>query len=349
MPGELTKFLEEREYAYRRLEDLLVRAERGALRRFSRDDLVEFGHLYRLAAADLARARYVLRSPLLAEYLNEIVGRAHHVIHRRRNRPLKSLAKFVAYEFPATVRREIGPVMLAALLLFGSALIGGIAYQIDPEWGQLLLSQPELRQYEQAVETSHESLLATSIDETLMAPASAYVITNNIRVCITSAAGGLLFGLGTLFSLLTNGFLLGVIGTMFLSRSQEFVTYFWAGILPHGVLELPAICISGGAGFLLARGLLVPGPLSRGDALRKEGRNAMKLIWGVILILIVAGLIEGFVTPLKASWLPPEVKIFSSIVLFGAFVWYLARSGYRVQQTEPEVAGLRTATRVRID
>jgi len=347
MAGELTKFLEDREFEYKRLEDLLYRAEHGGLKQFNRIELVEFGHLYRLAAADLARARFVLKSPLLAEYLNELVGRAHHLIHRRRSSVLKNFVNFIAYDFPATFRREIRPIMLAAILLLGSSLVGGIAYQVDPQWGQLILSQPQLRQYEKTVEASREELLATAITEEQMAAMSAYIITNNIQVCLTAIAGGILFGLGTLYTLLVNGFVLGVIGTMFVSRGPEYNLYFWSGILPHGVLEIPAIFIAGGTGFLFARGLLLPGKFSRGEALRREGKNAMKLLGGVILILILAGLIEGFITP-AAFEILPEAKIVFAVLLFGGFVYYLSRAGIgRDETVEADI--LRTTTHLRLD
>ncbi len=347
MSGELTKFLEEREYAYRRLESLLSIAERSGLRIFNHDDLVEFGHLYRLAAADLARARYVLRSPLLAEYLNEIVGRAHHLIHRKRTSMWGSFIKFITRDFPVTVRKEIMPILLGVFLLFGAGLAGGISYQIDHEWGQLVWSTPQLRQYESDLQEG-PAHLASEIDQEMMSAASAFIITNNIRACITATAGGILFGLGTLFTLVYNGFLLGVIGSMFLSRGAEYELYFWAGILPHGVLELPAICIAGGAGFLLARGLLIPGSLSRGDAIRREGTNAMKLLGGVILILVIAGLIEGFITPI-AFGIGSVAKIIFAFVLLGGFIWYLARAGYRAGEEETDSADLRTTTHLRLD
>jgi len=348
MAGELTKFLEEREDAYVGLEALLARAERGGLRTFSRDELVQLGHLYRLAAADLARARYVLKSPLLSEYLNELVGRAHHLIHRRRTPILKSVLDFVARDFPATVRRESGPILLAVTLFVGSSLVGGMAYLADPEWGQLVAQQPELKQIEQSLEREPTGL-ASAIEEDMMPAASAFIISNNVRVSIVAAAGGILFGLGTLLALVYNGFFLGVVAVMFLSRGGEYQLYFFSGVLPHGVLELPAICIAGGIGFLLARGLLVPGRLSRGDAIRRESKNAMKLLGGVILTLVLAGLIEGFITPLRAEWVPPAVKIALAFLLFIAFMLYLTRAGYRPEESEPEQAELRTTTALRLE
>ena len=348
MEGELTKFLLEREIAYRRLEDLLTRAEHGGMKRFPRGDLIELGHLYRLAAADLARARYVLRSPLLAEYLNEMVGRAHHLIHRRRAPFWTGIVRFVTAEFPRTVRAEAVPIMLAAVMILGAGAVGGIAYALDPDWGQLALTQPALREYEQRQEAQPSGLASGDIPEYAMPMFSALIITNNIRACVAAIAGGLLFGLGTLAALVYNGFLLGVVGMIFLSRGPEYSLYFWAGILPHGVLEIPAIIISGGAGFILARGLLMPGRLSRGDALRQEGATAMKLLGGVIILMLIAGTIEGFITPIDVRIFPSWLKITLGGVLFVLLIIYLMRAGYRPDIERPKSTELRTTTHLQL-
>jgi uncharacterized membrane protein SpoIIM required for sporulation len=349
MESELTKFLGDRETVYRHLEDLLKRAEHGGLKKFTRDDLVEFGHIYRLAAADLARARYILRSPLLAEYLNDLVGRAHHLIHRKRSNLVQGFARFIRRDFPATVRKEIRVIMVALIIFTSSILIGGFSYLIDPEWGQIVWDQPMLRAYERAVESEHETLLATAIEEESMAAMSAFIITNNIRACIVASAGGILFGLGSLWALSFNGFLLGVVGVMFLSRGPEHNIYFWSGILPHGVLELPAICIAGAAGFLFAKAMLVPGRLSRGESLRLAGKNAVKLLAGVFTLLVIAGLIEGFITPMDTKYFPEGAKIVFSFILLGGFIWYLLKAGWREEESMPEPWVDRTTTHLRLE
>jgi len=348
MAGELTTFLEEREDSYRRLEYLLFRAERGGLKNFNRDELVEFGHLYRLAAADLARARFVLRSPLLAEYLNELVGRAHHLIHRKNTNLLKSFVRFVLYDFPVTFRREINPILLSTALLFGAWIVGGISYQVDHQWGQLMLTDPALRQYEADLASGPAHLAIGDIDENAMAAASGFIIANNIQACIGAAAGGILFGLGTFFALVFNGFLLGVVSSMFLSKSFAHQLYWWAGILPHGVLELPAICIAGGTGFLFARGLLIPGNIHRGEALRKEGKNAMKLFGGVVFLLVIAGLIEGFITPIPSNLMPHWAKLVFAALLFAGFIFYLLKTGVRAEEKETDDLRV-TTTHLRLD
>jgi len=346
--SELLKFLESREDSYLQLERLISQAESGGLKKFDRNSLIELGRLYRMASADLARARYVLRSPLLTHYLNELVGRAHHLIHQRRTPVKLGLVRFFSRDFPSTVRREIKPIMLALALLLGASVLGGISYTYDREWGQLVMAQPELRAYEKQLE-DNPTALAADIDENLMPVASAFIISNNIRACITATAGGLLFGLGTLMALVFNGFLLGVVGSMFLNKGPEYDLYFWAGVLPHGVLEIPAIAVAGGGGFLIARGLLMPGKFSRGDAIRIEGRSAMILLGGVMGILVVAGLIEGFITPLKPGIFPSWAKLIFSAIILAAFAMYIIFAGRDDEIEDSELVELRTSTQIRLE
>ncbi|HEX9745383.1 MAG TPA: stage II sporulation protein M [bacterium] len=349
MASELTKFLMERELSYRRLEDLIARAETKGLKGFHREELRELGHLYRLASSDLARARYVLRSPMLTEYLNELVGRAHHLIHRRRQPVYYGIVKFMARDFPVTVRREYRMILLSVALILGAGIVGGIAYSIDNEWGQLVMAQPSLRQYEREL-TEGPSQLATAIPEDAMLVMSTFIIFNNIRACIVAIAGGFFYGIGTLFALIFNGFLLGVIGNMFITRDINYDLYWWSGILPHGVLEIPAICIAGAGGFLIARGLLVPGKYSRGDALRIEGRTAMILLGGVMVLLLFAGIIEGFITPFKPNIpivLLQWIKILFAAILFSGFIYYLLNAGTAYQDEDRNE--LRTTTHLRLD
>lgn len=344
MATELSKFLSHRESSYRRLEQLVALTEKRGLKKLSSDEIRELGNLYRLASSDLARARYVIKSQILTEYLNELVGRAHHLIHRRRLRFSISLKKFALLDFPVTFRSEFRMILLSAILIIGTGILGGIAWHIDNDWGQLVMDQPGLRQYEKNLE-SGPSGLASGIGENVMIEASTFIILNNIRACLVAAAGGFLFGLGTMATLMFNGFLLGVIGAMFLSRGPEYSLYFWSGVLPHGVLEIPAISIAGAAGFILARGLLLPGKLSRGDAVRKESKTAMILLGGVVLLLILAGLIEGFITPMKISAVGSGLKIAFSLLLFTALILYLKFTGTQSAQSKSP----RTSTHIKID
>ena len=136
-------------------------------------------------------------------------------------------------------------------------------------------------------------------------------------------------GLGTIYSMLMNGFLMGVIGVACFEANMS--TMLWSFVAPHGVLELPAIFISGGAGLLLARGLLFPGLLPRRESLSQAGAKSARLIFGVSPTLIVAGTIEAFLSP---THLPPPLKYLFAAALFTLFAVYLTQSGRKAIPTD---------------
>ena len=126
-------------------------------------------------------------------------------------------------------------------------------------------------------------------------------------------------GIGTAWALVTNGMMVG--GLAGVATNAKVDLLFWAVILPHGVLELTAICIAGGAGLGLARAIWTPGALPRGDALKLAGAEAAKLMIGVAFLLVIAGLIEGFLTPLP---LPPSIKLTFAALSGVALIAYLS-------------------------
>ena len=147
---------------------------------------------------------------------------------------------------------------------------------------------------------------------------SAVIMTNNIRVGFTAFALGFTWGLATVLVLFDNGLLLGVLGAIYISRG--FALDFWSLILPHGVLELLAIFICGGAGLVLAKALVQPGDYTRRDALLVQGRIAVKLVLGTIPMFVAAALIEGFITP---TTLPDSVKLAVAAFSLAVFLFYV--------------------------
>src|SRR5208282_5950758 len=148
-------------------------------------------------------------------------------------------------------------------------------------------------------------------------------MTNNMSVGFTTFALGITAGLGTIYMMAFNGLLIGVIGMACWLSGMSL--QLWSFVAPHGVLELPAIFIAGGAGFRIAQGLLFPGVLPRRDSLAQVGSEAVQLLLGTIPILIVAGLIEAFVSP---TGLPIPLKFSMAgalFVLLGAYLFGLSR------------------------
>ena len=133
-----------------------------------------------------------------------------------------------------------------------------------------------------------------------------------------------------MFSLILNGLLIGVIGVACFEGNMS--NMLWSFVAPHGVLELPAIFISGGAGLLLAKGLLFPGLLTRRESIFRAGAQSARLMLGVIPTLVVAGIIEGFFSPTS---LPPVLKYSFAAAVFALFALYLTRSGKEKENAVP--------------
>ena len=150
--------------------------------------------------------------------------------------------------------------------------------------------------------------------------ASSAIMTNNIAVSLAACATGMLAGLGPAYMMLFNGLLIGVVGSA--CHRAGMSVELWSFVTPHGVLELPAIFIAGGAGLLLGHGILFPGSLPRRDSLAAAGHDAIRLLVGIVPILVIAGIIEGFVSPTAT---PPLAKFAIGLSLFVLFAFYLSR------------------------
>jgi uncharacterized membrane protein SpoIIM required for sporulation len=282
----LKEFIDARMRLWRRLEELVDATQRNQLTRLRRSEVREVARLYRRAAADLAIAREEVADPLLVNYLNGLVGRAHSAIYRNEGSGFNVLLDFFRYEFPAVFRRTFASTAAAFLLVLVAASIAAAVTLVD-------------EQFADAVVPGIRAKIARHEDWTLaingMNPvASAAIQQNNITVCILAFAGGILFGFGTFFILFSNGMMIGAVVALCVRYGFNAILFFMAG---HGVLELTAIFISGGAGFLLAQALIAPGDLTRGEALVVNGRLAVVLMLGCACLLLIAGLIEGFISP----------------------------------------------------
>jgi uncharacterized membrane protein SpoIIM required for sporulation len=282
----LKEFIDARTRMWRRLEELIDEVRLNRLSRLSRDEVRELARLYRRTAADLAIARQEVRDPLLVNYLNGLVGRAHGAIYRNESSGFRVFLDFFRYEFPAVFRRTFGYTATAFLLTVVFAAAGAFATSADERFADAVV--PGIR--EKVI--AHEDWTQKINDANPVH--SALIQQNNIMVCAMAFGGGMLAGLGTLYILMVNGLMLGVIVTLCLRYNFQEILIFISG---HGVLELSAIFISGGAGLMLASALIAPGDRTRVDALIAKGRQAVVLMLGCAVMLMVAGTIEGFLSP----------------------------------------------------
>ena len=319
-------WLEKRKPFWNRLEQLVTSAGRGNVRALSHREIQELALLYRQAAADLSRVREDPTGAELARYLNQLLGRAHNLIYMGRRAGPRGILHFYSVEYPRIFRSTF-PFTLAAFVLFLAGALGGFLLSLaNPAFPRFLLGG-------KMIETIEHHQMWTQSILTVKPLASSAIMTNNITVCFTTFAFGITAGLGTIWMLLLNGLLLGVVSAA--CWNAGLLLSLVSFVAAHGVLELPAIFIAGGAGLVIARGLLFPGELPRRVSLARAGALGVRMVLGTIPLLLVAGSMEGFVSP---SNLPPAVKFLASAVLGTLLVLYLRRSPEPRNETVPAPA-----------
>src|SRR2546429_925961 len=287
----IDRFINERKNVWQRLEELLQLLDRMTLRKLHREEVRELGRIYRRTASDLAIARAESRDPRLVNYLNSLVIRAHGRIYRADGDWLPRAGRFFTHDFPQTFRRtwRYTATAFAVFIVFTAVAFFGTRH--DPEFSEFAGISPFFRE----TVINHRTHWWEQLNEANQI-GSTSIFTNNIRVTFYAFALGAVFGLGTLYVLAFNGASFGAI--IALTYRAGFGNDLLLGfVISHGVIELTCIFIAGGAGLLIGTALLMPGNLSRGDALKSRGIEAVRLIVGCIPLLVVAGTIEGFISP----------------------------------------------------
>jgi uncharacterized membrane protein SpoIIM required for sporulation len=308
------RWIEKRRPYWNRLEQLVTLSGRNSVAALSPTDLQELALLYRQIAADLASVREDRTSTNLAHYLNQLLGRAHNLIYMGKKAERRNIFTFYRNTYPAIFRKTFPETAAAFLLFLFAAVAGALLTLSDPSFARHLLG-PRM------MESIDQHKMWTDSIVTIKPVASSSIMTNNISVSISTFALGMTAGIGTAWMLLLNGVLIGVIGICCWQASMSLS--LWSFVAPHGVLELPAIFIAGGAGFRIARGLLFPGALPRGESLVRAGKEATMLFLGTLPLLVIAGLVEGFVSP---SALPMSLKFMLAAALFTLLVLYLRQA-----------------------
>ena len=317
-----TRWLEKRKPYWSKLEALLDRSKQDGLKSLARSELQELSLLYRQTAADLAAIREDRGSVHFARYVNQLLVRAHNTIYSGRRASTSAMLLFFWSTFPATFRRNLKQCLLAVLIFLITGGVGASLTYQNPDFKVKILGP-------QMVETIDRHEMWTHSIVGIKPLASSAIMTNNMSVGFTTFAFGITAGLGTIYMMAFNGLLIGVIGMA--CHLSGMSLQLWSFVAPHGVLELPAIFIAGGAGLRIAQGLLFPGLLPRRDSLARAGLQAVQLVLGTIPILIVAGLIEAFVSP---TGLPLVLKFSIAgalLVILAAYLFGFSRDARRLR------------------
>ncbi|CAN5195316.1 stage II sporulation protein M [soil metagenome] len=325
----MNRFLADHKDNWQRLEDLLTMLRGNSLKGLSRLEVREFGELYRRAAADLAIARAETRDPALINYLNSLVIRAHGKIYRADSRGAEMVAAFFARELPRTFRNNLGYMAIAFSVFAGFAVFGFVATWVDTDFTHFVM----LSGVTQMINANNQWWLTLNDANQV---GTTFILSNNILVTMRVFATGAFLGIGAGYDLAFEGARLGSVFAACYKLNPPFGNALASFVVGHGVIELSCIFFCGGAGMMIGYSIIDPGDLTRLQALKKKGIEAVRIVVGCAFFLVIAGIIEGFLSP---SAMPPIVKILTGVGTGLAMYSYLFFAGRGVSADSVENPG----------
>lgn len=331
---DLPRFLAAERPFWSELEERLDRLETDPHRPMALDEARRLHYLHQRASADLARLQTSASEPETRAWLEALVGRAYGEVHETRDRSVRLRPlRLLLQEFPRAFRRRAGAFGLACSVVLAGTLFGGVALVVDTGARDALLPdflarvRPSERVRQE--EAPHRDRLVGARSRF-----SASLATHNTQVALLSLASGVSYGVGTALLLFFNGVMLGAVAADYVGAAQTRFLLGW--LLPHGVVEIPALLIAGQAGFVLAGAML-----GRGDGaplrarLSAAGSDLGALSAGFVCLLLWAGAVESFLSQYHEPVLPYALKIGVGIVEAAALAGFLAFAGRRPDRRHP--------------
>ncbi|MBI1269392.1 hypothetical protein GC174_03070 [bacterium] len=314
------RWLKVRKKAWDELDKLLSLTDKDGVGALDRKQLQELGRLYRSTSADLSRARALKLSGDIQVYLNNLVVRAHNQVYQTDKNRWKDLFAFLWIGFPRLVRENILYIITSFLLFACPAWVGYSLVQKNLNFAQYEIARGQPLVPEDMFNSIEKKQMWTDAVEGKNALAFSMISTNNIGVSIKAFVFGISFGIGTIFVLLLNGLHIGTaLGVCKIyGMAPKLLTF----VAAHGVIELNCIFISGGAGLMMGAALLFPGQYKRVDMFKIAAKKAAGLFAGTVPLLLIAGCIEGFISPRTDidPWVKYAVSL-STLILLALYIF----------------------------
>jgi len=322
------RFREEREADWQKLDRILARAQQKGVKALSDEDMLALPRLYRQAVSSLTVARSISLDQNVIAYLENLCTRSYFFVYGTRSTLGERLAQFFRRDWPNAVRAAWKPTLLSAACLFGGGLVAFILCMIDMEWFWSLQAGGLMgdRNPNASTEALRATLYSDATDvDGMLSAFSAQLFSNNSGVALFAFSLGFMFGVPTALLIAYNGVVLGTFYALFWSRGLGFEVTGW--LLIHGVTELFGIVLAGAAGFMIGGAVAFPGQKSRLASARDRGQSAAMVAVGVIVMMFIAALLEGFGRQLINSDAVRYTIAGLSAVLWGAY-FYLPKRGY---------------------
>jgi uncharacterized membrane protein SpoIIM required for sporulation len=291
----ISRFIREHKSQWTELEQLLEQLNKRT-NSLQASDVSRFTELYKAVSAHLATLQTHLPADETTIYLNHLVSQAHNAMYKESNKSSTQMKEFFLHYFPSLIQARSLFVGFALLLFLLGGLLGFLSVWNDP----LNLSMIMPGTMADSIDPSKTADPRGDLHSPLVSTA---IMTNNIRVAVLAFISGVTLGIGTVYLMISNGLIVGALAAVFMQSGKSYV--FWAYILPHGIIELTAIFIAGGAGLYMGYRFFVPGPYPRKLRFLESAKESAQLLIGTIPLFIIAGIIEGYITP---SALSLEVK-----------------------------------------
>jgi len=293
LPADTRRFRAAREYEWRRLEDIVARAEKGSLKTLADEDLIALPSLYRGALSSLSVARETSLDLELVTYLESLCARAYFFVYGVRTSAGSRLAAFFATDWPAAIRNLWKETLVALLLTAVGALAGLMLVASDPGWfGAFVPSDLAGGRDFNASAAELRGALYHEQGASGLGFFATYLFTHNSQVAVMCFALGFAFGVPTVLLLVYNGAMLGAFFALYGSHGLSYELGGW--LIIHGTTEIFAIVLAGAAGLRIGWAVVFPGETGRLEAAARAGRIAAHAMGGVIVMLLAAGLLEGF-------------------------------------------------------
>jgi uncharacterized membrane protein SpoIIM required for sporulation len=297
--------------------------ESSARAKTTQADVSSIPRLYRNACHHLSLSRGRAYSPRLINRLSRLAMKGHQALYTARPNIWQGFIQFIGHDYPRLIRRQWPYVLAASLLFFGAFLLMLIVVQLFPQMVYTVIDPWQVRSIESMYTPEAHARLGPSRDSESDFLMFGYYIKNNTGIGFQTFAGGLVFGLGTLFFLLYNGLMIGA--TAGHLTGLGYIDTFWGFVSGHSAPELTAVMLSGAAGLMLGWALIAPGNKSRLRALQDAGHQAVKIIYGAALLFFLAAFIEAFWSSM--TWIEPVVKYIVGISLWSLLWGYLLLAG----------------------
>ena len=319
------RFRAEREPGWKRLDELVLRAESKGLRALGYDESQELASLYRQAMNALSVARAISMDKALLTYLDALCARAYLVVYAPQESLRGLFARLMSHGIPQAVRRSGPALLIGFIAMILGALLGAVLYDMDKSWFYTFV--PGSLADGRTPEASPDYLRSTLFDggqgsRDDLGSFASFLFSHNTQVAILIFALGVFFTLPSFVLTFYNGLLLGAFWKMFAEKGLGYEVSGWLSI--HGVTEIAAICVACAGGAQLGLAVLLPGDVSRREALRLRGRDAVKLMILAALMLICAAILEGFFRQLVQS---TELRLTIGWGLGALWVAWLTLSG----------------------